>query len=167
MTDNKPSLAEWRALYQTADEFKKMAPWQWMWDRDIFGVKNPDDGSIGYCCVMGANGEHYALGVYLDDQGLAGYLAIQSKRVTAKNAIFFQTVLMASFENADLVEKEDREIIRELGLSFRGRNAWPLFRIYEPNFLPWFINSKQVVFLTQCFTQANGVALRFQKNQTF
>jgi hypothetical protein len=164
MTNNKPSLAEWRALYQAASEFKKLTPWEWMYDSHLFGVRNPDDGSIGYCCVMGANGEHYALGVYLGNQGLAGYLAIQSHRSTAENALFVQTLLMASFENVQLVEKEDRNIIRELKLSFRGRNNWPLFRFYEPGFFPWFIDKKQAVFLTHCLAQSIQVALAFNKD---
>lgn len=36
-------------------------------------VENPADKSIGYCSVMGSVGEHYALGVYLDDERLYGF----------------------------------------------------------------------------------------------
>ena len=52
--DQSPSLQEWKSLYKAAIEFKKLAPWSWMYDTDIFGVKDPVSGKIGYCCIMGA-----------------------------------------------------------------------------------------------------------------
>jgi len=58
------SLQEWKALYEAALEFKELAPWNWMNDTDFFGVKDPVSGEIGYCCIMGAAGEYYALGLY-------------------------------------------------------------------------------------------------------
>ncbi len=47
-----PLSADWQALYKAALEFKEIAPWDWMSDSDIFGVKSPYDGEIGYCCVL-------------------------------------------------------------------------------------------------------------------
>ena len=63
--DKGSSLMEWKELYTAAVELKKIEPWAWMYDSDIFGVLNPASGEIGYCCIMGALGEVYALAVYL------------------------------------------------------------------------------------------------------
>ena len=60
----EPTNNEWKALFSAAKRFKQHECWNHMWDSDIFGVKNPETGEIGYCCVMGQNGEHYGLGVY-------------------------------------------------------------------------------------------------------
>jgi hypothetical protein len=37
---NEPSLKEWRTLYEAAIRVKKIAPWDWMDETDIFGVQN-------------------------------------------------------------------------------------------------------------------------------
>ena len=46
MTTNKQHLDEWRRLFESALHVKKMAPWEWMEETDIFGVKNPDSDEI-------------------------------------------------------------------------------------------------------------------------
>ncbi len=42
MTDKKKTdINSWRRLYAAADQIKKLAPWQWMEETDIFGVQFP------------------------------------------------------------------------------------------------------------------------------
>lgn len=65
--------ALWQSLFSTALEFEKVAPWRWMTDGQIFGVRNPETQEIGWCCVMGRSGMHYALGIFRGDSGLASH----------------------------------------------------------------------------------------------
>jgi hypothetical protein len=164
MQDQPPLAHEWAALYQVAADFKRIAAWEWMYDSDLFGVQNPADGEIGYCCVMGNLGEHYALGVYLGTEGLASDLYIQSGAVDPPDmsVLYIQKCLMASYEDRELLEQPDRALIKELGLKFRGRNAWPLFRSYRPGYHPWFLTSAEARFLTIALEQAINVALRYK-----
>jgi hypothetical protein len=62
------------------------------------------------------------------------------------------------FGDRDDLQKEDREVIRSLGLRFRGRNAWPLFRSQRPGYVPWFLEKEEVLFLTAAIQQALVVA---------
>jgi hypothetical protein len=38
MKKSKSTNEQWAALYEAAAAFKQTAPWEWMADRDIFGV---------------------------------------------------------------------------------------------------------------------------------
>jgi hypothetical protein len=51
-----------------------------------------------------------------------------------------------------------RKQIKGLGLSFRGRNAWPIFRRYEPGFSLWYINEEECTYLTHAIRQTLYVA---------
>jgi len=165
--DQQPSLQEWKALYGAALEFKELAPWDWMHDCDIFGVKDPENGEIGYCCIMGAAGEHYALGLYLGSEGLMGITKIQSGEFSdlKEEAFFLQKCLMASFEDRKYLQKQDLQQIKTLGLKFRGGNAWPLFRNHTPGFVPWYLTGAQARFLTTALQQAIDVSTRFKKDE--
>lgn len=164
--DQPPSPQEWKTLYSAALEFKELAAWNWMHDCDIFGIKDPVSGEIGYCCIMGAAGEHYALGLYLGSEGLDGLSRILSGEFSEfkDEAFFVQKCLMASFEDRKYLQKQDLQQIKALGLKFRGNNAWPLFRNYMPGFVPWYLTGEEARFLTIALQQAMDVSKRFKKN---
>jgi hypothetical protein len=163
MSKLPPSLQEWKSLYEAAIEFKKIKCWDWMLDSDMFGVKNSETGEIGYCCVMGRLGEHFALAVYLGTEGLKGYFKMQSGEIPGGiELLMTQKCLMASFEDRAVLQKSDLEVIKKLGLKFRGRNEWPLFRSYLPGYHPWYLTEEEARFLTFALQQAVEVALRFK-----
>lgn len=166
-TETAPTLQEWRALYEAAIHFKQMAPWDWMWDTDIFGVKNPVDGEIGYCCVLGRKGEFFGLAVYLGTEGLEGYLKVQLGIIKGKEDDALHSIkkcLLTSFEDKRYLRKPDLNIIKNLGLEFNGRFSWPLFRSYRAGYFPWYLTKEEAVFLTLCLERSKEMALRFKED---
>ncbi len=163
---NEPSIDEWRRLYQAATAFYKLAPWKWMQDDQIFGVKNPQSGEIGYCAVLGNIKEVFALLVYEGAEGYAGHLRMQSGEVYAghHHLTDFQKAMMASFENRGDLQREDKAVIKAIGLEFKGRKAFPQFRYFQPGFFPWYLTASQAFFLTIALEQALDVLPRVQKN---
>lgn len=162
-----PTVDEWRALYRAADAFKQLAPWQWMYDSDLFGVQNPETGEFGYCCIMGNLGEMFGLALYLGDEGLNSYTDLQmlaAEEPTVFELVSTQLCLMASFEDREVLEKRDRDQIKALGLKYRGRGAWPLFRNYLPGYYPWHLSGADARFLTLALEQICDVTPRFRDN---
>ncbi|MFO8109192.1 MAG: hypothetical protein R6U17_01520 [Thermoplasmata archaeon] len=166
MCEKEPSMQEWEALYDAAEQFKEEECWDHMSDDDIFGVKDIETGEIGYCCIMGAGGEHFALAVYRGSKGLDGLLKLRYGEVDPNNTgvLHMNDCLMASFEDRKYLDERDRKIIKKLGLKFRGRNAWPLFRDYKPGYHPWFLNSKDVRSLTTALKQSIEVCKKIKED---
>lgn len=163
MNEQPPSLSEWRNLYDAALKFKELECWDFMEESDIFGVKNPVNGEIGYCCIMGGAGEHFALAVYQGTEGLEGYLKIRSgEYISPAESLHLQKCLMASFEDRKYLSDKDRKIIKKLRLKFRGRNAWTLFRSCRPGHHPWYLTGDEARYLTLTLQQTIEVYQRFE-----
>ena len=160
-----PTTQEWRALFEAALEFKGVEPWRWMYDSNLFGVKNPESDETGYCCVLGNLGQVFGLAVYLGTDGLEGYIRMQSGDLLPDEALHHQKCLMASFENRNELQQRDLKLIKDLGLKFRGRNAWPAFRSYLPGYYPWFLTGTEARFLTSALLQSIEVALHFEEDK--
>jgi hypothetical protein len=163
MTESRPTLTDWQRLYQATMRIKEMAPWAWMGEADIFGVQDPETGEIGFVSIMGALGEHLALAVYLGPEALYRFWRLQELEGLAFEEVFLGiSQLQASFEDRNELTKKDRDTIKELGLKFRGRQAWPMFRSFRPGYWPWYLEAPEARTLTYALEQAAEVALRFQ-----
>lgn len=154
---------EWRQLVKAAETFKIHAPWEWLFEEMLFAIQNPETGMWGFCSVTGNLGAHRALIVYLGEAGLGRYLtALQGmKYVTSYvQKLEHQWMLMetpqlqASFEPSGHIGPLDRQLIKELKMRIRGRNAWPIFRSFKPGRFPWYVNAPEVRFLIVLLEQA-------------
>lgn len=171
MTELSPTLDEWRKLYEAAIRMKEIAPWEWMTEADIFGVQDPETDDLGFVSVMGMLGEHFALAVYLGAEGLYSFWGFQSLVDTAPDEVLSEVLigllhLQASFEDRNELRQKDRDLIKQLGFKFRGRQAWPMFRSYRPGFYPWYLEAWEVRFLAYALEQAVEVSLRFKEDST-
>ena len=129
-------------------------------ETDLFGVQNPDTDELGFVSVMGAVEEHFAATVYLGAEGLYAFLNFQESLFADGTAILRMPQLMASFEDRNDLDKTDRDTIKCLGLKFRGRHAWPLFRHFHPGLVPWPISSPHARFLATALEQLLEIAPR-------
>ncbi|OAS21351.1 DUF7309 domain-containing protein [Paenibacillus oryzisoli] len=145
MNEMSPTAEQWQGLYEAAAAFKKAECWNYFENVHVFGVENPLNGDIGYCCIMGNGGELYGLAVYFGLETLLGMLSGEEDI----DPMFSQHCLMLLFDSRDELYPSELKQIKELGLKFRGANAWPTFRLYEPGFVPWPIqNEGDLTFLS-------------------
>lgn len=173
-TGTKEGIApdEWKALFDAAVAFQQLKCWEWMSDDELFGVQHPATGEVGYCCVMGELGEVLALNVYPGSEGLASCRNLREMahrgeldHVRGRYALLSsQLCLMASFEDRSALHEQDLRVIRSLGLKFRGKNAWPMFRSYRPGYVPWFLTADEVRLLIVALQQAIHVANQTRGN---
>lgn len=166
-----PSAEEWRKLYELAQQVKALAPWEWMFEDEVFGVQDPESGVTGFVSVMGTAGEHFAVALYQDAGALYDFMALHDtadeddeSHMHAAMQILEVPQVQLSFEDNKQLEKEDKAVIKQLGLKFRGAKAWPQFRSFAPGMMPWFITGTEARRLANALAQLLDVAPRCREN---
>ena len=160
-----PNDDEWRALYNAASGFFALKPWQWLDDDHLFGVYDEEGDTVGYACILGALGEVLGLGVYPGPRGYSGLRALMESGTdgaSMDDAVAHQYALMASFDDRRDLSAADLQVIRRLGMTYRGRQSWPSFRFYEPGYWPSPLSSAQARFLTRALHEAAIVAQQYR-----
>ena len=171
-TQTAPTDAEWRDLYAAANSLRKSACWMWMEDGDIFAVQDPVSRQKYFCSVMGGGGMEFGVVAYRGHNGfrvLQQLLMIEDEiqdAALSEDIIFIQDALSCTFDDREELDKNDLAVIRRLGLKYRGRGEWPLFRDYTPGLVPWFLTGPQCVTLTHILGQAVAVAMECKKSGT-
>lgn len=165
MEKREATLGEWKELYDLAVRFKQLRCWEWMRDTDIFGVQNPKTGEIAYCCVLGNGGDVFGMNAYMGERGLASYLDILYETVPRDDILYIQDCISLYFDDRGMLDKQDLNKIRELGLKFRGRNEWPKLRSFKPGYYPWHINADEVEKMKYIIEQAIDVANRYKEDK--
>ena len=133
-------------------------------DSELVVIELPDSDDKVYCAILGSGGIERGLAVYRGDEGLAGFLAIMTGIVDpgSSEALNTTDAVSATLADREELDKEERDVIRSLGLRYRGRGRWPLFRAYEPGWLPWRLEHDEPVMLAaalRCITSLT-VAVR-------
>lgn len=158
---------EARQLFELAIEVKKLKPWRWVEETDLIGIENPATGEIGFISVMGALGEYEAVALYLGAEGFYGFIDLQEQDSRSDQVIALNH-LQVAFSDRKYLEKEDLDLIKRLGLKFKGAGAWPMFRSYRNGYLPWFITRDEAQFLVHALSQIIDVATKVRdKAQPF
>lgn len=158
-----PTPDTWRRLYGLMAQVKEMAPWEWMYESDVFVVQDPENQEFYFVSVMGNLGEHLSIAVYLGARSYDRLLSFAERAGDGASGeeLLEITHLQASFEDRDQLTTQDRNTIKELGLKFRGKMAWPLFRSYRAGFAPWHLEADEARILALALEQLLDVAPRF------
>lgn len=161
MPNNYATAEECHPLFLLMNQVKKVAPWGWMEEMDIFGVQGPDDAEPDYVSIMGMAGEHFAIAIYPGDRALTQLLQFeQAADYSQPLDLLLIPQFQASFEDRNTLTEQDRNMLKKLGLKYRGRNAWPMLRAHQPACLPWYLNSEDVPRMMRALEQLLEVAPR-------
>jgi len=158
-------------VYTQAFAYKKTKLWKKLWDSQIFAVRFAD-GETGYCSVMGRNGEHIALGVYVGESGFYSYCsAIEQPSgiddFHRMEYMFSQDCLMCSFVYKSELSPDEIAALNAYcaknAVTLRGSHACPQIQRIRPLHIPWPVREdadKQ--YLSQALEAAVEVARRLE-----
>jgi hypothetical protein len=150
-------------LYMLADKIRRLAPWELLYEDEVFGVQLPGTELVYFVSVMGSDGEFLALAFYRGYRGFAEFLdfrenvennqhmhsseeeaMLASLRLGGTLAI---PHLMLSFLDREELSRESVTAIRKSGAKFRGRGHWPEIQEVVPGHLPKYPGRDNLVDL--------------------
>ena len=145
----QPTREQWLELHEAFREYCGLYPWAHFDDEDLVAVENPASGETGYCVVMGGGGIERGLAVYRGDEGLVAYLGLMSGAIDGESEeiLDLNNVMYASLADREELSKDERDLIRDLGLRYRGRGRWPMFQAMKPGFMPSGLQADDAEFL--------------------
>ena len=155
--------AQWKSLFQFVKQFNELAPWRWMDDDQIFAIQHPKTGEYAYCSVMGALGEEFGLSVFIGQKGLKYLRRILTTPFIDKDSIYENQSIVLSFCNREELSEKDYELIKKEGLTFRGKNKWPMFRSMEPGLYPWYLTDKEMEWFSVILERVLEVCRRVKE----
>jgi hypothetical protein len=156
--------APWTPLFDAAIAFRELAPWNWMYDSQVFGVVSQRRRETAWCVVLGLHGEVFGLAAYLGAEGFRVLDRLRTGKLKPGDdeIRFGFPCLLTSFEDRQELESGDLALIRSTGMKFRGRNAWPQFRSHRRGWYPWLLDRREVEVLTEVMQQAIAVCARLR-----
>ena len=146
------SIQEWKDLYQAATKIKELKPWEHFWDMDLIGIQEGNEEDTVFFSVLGRGGGCYGLVAYEGYEGLNDFLMLtmsESMNLSMEYAMFSQHNLTCYWGNRDELSGKQREIIKELGYKYRGKNQWLYFMSYCAGYYPYNYDQDEVQRMTR------------------
>ena len=158
----EPTPEQWLALHDAFRRYCEAKPWERLSNEDVLAVNDPLGHFKGYCVALGDGGVAYGLGVYLGDRGLLNYLTTMTSEdePDSEEMLERSLALTAVLGDREELENKERKAMRDLGLRYRGRGRWPIFRSAIPGHWPWYVNADEARFLTIALDNVRDVAER-------
>ena len=135
-----------KRLYDLAYEFKRSKIWNCVYEEEFFAIRLGKE-KYGYCCLMGRNGEHTALAVYLDSAGFSSLRKAVTNTSTRLNDLLIQDCVQCSLEKRDQFSAEELEDVLDYCKSngITPRAPFPQFSRHKPYRMPWTIEKKSEI----------------------
>jgi hypothetical protein len=147
-------------LHDLARKFYDLAPWEIWEETDIIRLIHPQTGETAHISIMGQNGQHTALALYI------GYEAFQRFNLMQEDdpfdpefpeedntSLMLETrQLQLCFGSRNELMPDELNSIKKLGLKFRGEN-WPMFRSFKPGYAPTTLDEAEIFWLTLALEQ--------------
>jgi hypothetical protein len=155
---NKPraTTAQCVRLYEAARRYRAAKPWRVLADSDLVAVTDPATGVDYYCSVMGNAGMEFGLLAFRGERGLRCYVELAEESIDRRDLAFRLDGLAVEFGPKRILDKEDLRVVGELGLTLRGKHAWPQFRNHDPGRVPWYLTPRDAGTLIVCLEQVVG-----------
>ncbi len=150
------TLEKWQELYDLTLEIKKAEPWKYLGDTDIIRILLPNETEPYFISILGKNKDTYGIVVYPGYESFNSFVLLSNSErlgIPGLYAMYEQDNLTCYFGDRNEVSSKQYKVIRELGLRFRGKNQWPFFLSFKPNYTPYIVDEDEVQKLVNVYRE--------------
>lgn len=146
----------WSETLSAVKELGKSKPWEFIGSDQVFAIKDPHLAEPIFVSVLGAGGEEFGVVTYYGWEGYSYLLKLFDGTLKKEESLYALTGLAVYLENREDLSKEDYQLIKDHGFSFRGKKQWPCFRNFEPGFAPWIPDPDEAALLTNILSAVHS-----------
>lgn len=145
-------LEEWGKLYEITSRIKERAPWEEFWEMDLIGIQGEEGKKPVFFNILGKEGNGYGIVVYEGYEGLNDFFLLLEREklnVSAEYVLFSQNCLAAYWGSREDMGEEQRQIIKDLGYKYYGKDQWLYFMSHGKGYFPYILNPGEIKRMTE------------------
>jgi len=149
----------WKRLYDAADFVKAQKPWEYLDEYEFVTIELPGRKEAAYCAVVDFMESANTISVFETPEALFDLIyLLESDGVPWHQESRYENCIDVIFADREELEPADRDMIKELGLKYRGKRSWTMFRSFEKGFCVSSLNLKEAERLALVLEQL-GLAI--------
>lgn len=133
---------DYLSLLEISNDLKKLKSWQYFRDDEVVAIHFEDVDYKVLVSVMGAGDEEFGLMIFDLELGYNSLAKILYEKNLTSDFSYGLNALTLNFVDREELEQADYQLIKDCGLSYRGKKNWIQFRSYlegthpeRPNYL--------------------------------
>lgn len=163
MNQTEPTPEQYRDLCEAAARVHQMAPWEWLDEEKIFGIRPTGTDQTTWISLLGMLGQYHAVLVLRGDLALRWFRQLheedQDPEQLSQELVEIAHIHLALVPQ-DALKPEERRLIRQAGVATPAKGAWPLFRAYDSGVVERPPNQSEAELLLHALEQVLQVAPR-------
>lgn len=139
-------IETWKTLYETATRIGERKPWEEFWEMDLIGIQEEEGKKPVFFNLLGKEGNGCGIVVYEGYEGLNDFFLLLEKErlnLTSEYVLFSQNCLAAFWGAREEMGEEQRQIIKELGYKYYGKDQWLYFMSHCKGYFPSMLNEEE------------------------
>lgn len=163
--------ATWQALVAAAAAFGTLAPWTWMHDSELVGLRDPATGDKLLCSILGRLRTVFALLVFRRVTGHRWILNTimeddDSDEPKDPDSGLEQDCVKVAFTSKSELTTTDRDVLTAGGFSPSVKRGcvWPAFRSLVPGGFPWYLTQAEAEILVYALPRVGAFAALCRDN---
>ena len=130
------NIKTWKEILHLSGDLFQLAPWEYLEESDIFGVKTSVTGNTYFISVMGSAGHLRAISAYQGNRALEQFWKFQENTNAEPESILTIPHMILSYESKSNLDKAQIELFKETGIDHGKGKEWPDLRRIIPGLFP-------------------------------